>query len=205
MLQIVPESKAFGPCRRERSYQAGNTIVTETYYVYVIYGMLKDKLIKIDFECGTSFFSFNENNTIIPKNMIKEIFNINGHDSDLHINKNSVYTIDKGAVFKSKDFANKVLAKAQSLGYKVLLIKPWAGGGGDLDTTNDVIDQIGARFGCCVVGPFKTTESKYHYYPDLSGMNTLHYNDLGYAWFATALPHYVAKAENDQLKYIIPS
>ena len=116
MLQIVPESKAFGPCRRERTYQAGNTIVTETYYVYVIYGMLKDKLIKIDFECGTSSFSFNENSTIIPKNMIKEIFNINGSDSDLHINKNSAYTIDKGAVFKSKDFANKVLAKAQSLG-----------------------------------------------------------------------------------------
>lgn len=99
----------------------------------------------------------------------------------------------------------KIVAKAQSLGYKVLLIKPWTGGGGDLDTTNSVIEQIGARFGCCVVGPFKTKESKYHYYPDLSGSNTLHYNDLGYAWFATALPYYVSRAENAQLKYIIPS
>lgn len=99
----------------------------------------------------------------------------------------------------------KIVAKAQSLGYKVLLIKPWAGGGGDLDTTNNVIDQIGTRFGCCVIGPFKTTETKYHYYPDLSGSNTLHYNDLGYAWFATALPYYVSRANNAQLKYIIPS
>lgn len=99
----------------------------------------------------------------------------------------------------------KIVAKAQSLGYKVLLVKPWAGGGGDLPTTQDVIDQIGARFGCCVIGPFHTSEIKYHYYPDLSGSNSLHYNDLGYAWFATALPYYVSKADNNQLKYIIPS
>lgn len=99
----------------------------------------------------------------------------------------------------------KIVAKAQSLGYKVMLIKPWAGGGDSLATTQDVIDQIGARFGCCVVEPFHTDDMAYHYWPNLSGNNQLHYNDLGYAWFATALPYYASRAGSDQLKYIIPS
>ena len=97
------------------------------------------------------------------------------------------------------------MSKLQTLGYKVLLIKIYAGGGDDIETTNDVIDQIATRFGCAVVEAFYESSMKYHYYPDLSGRNTLHYNDLGYAWFASALIEKVQKLPNDVLKYIIPT
>lgn len=93
----------------------------------------------------------------------------------------------------------------QSLGYKILLIKISDGGGDSLATTNDVIGQIASRFGCAVVDAFKNTAYKYHYYPDLSGRNSVHYNDLGYAWFASALIEKVQKLPSDVLKYIIPA
>ena len=98
----------------------------------------------------------------------------------------------------------KIVAKAQSLGYKVMLLKNSDGSVGTVATTQMVIGKIGARFGCCVVEPFRTTEAKYHYWPNLQGLNQLHYNDLGYAWFASVLPYHVSKAGNAQLKYIIP-
>ena len=98
----------------------------------------------------------------------------------------------------------KYVQKLQSLGYKVLLIKPWVSSG-NLTTTNLVISQIGTRFGAAVLEPFHTSDTKYHYYPDLSGSNSIHYNDLGYAWFASMLLTKVAKLDNSQMKYLIPS
>ena len=102
----------------------------------------------------------------------------------------------------------KIIAKAQSIGYKVMLLKPWStSGSGDssLEHTNATIDSAGSRFGCAVVEPFRASDIKYHYYPDLSGSNNVHYNDLGYAWFATKLISEVTKLGNDNMKFIIPS
>lgn len=105
------------------------------------------------------------------------------------------------------DYA-KWVNKLQGLGYKVLLIKPWSGGGGTpelLATTKAVISQIGTRFGCAVLDSFVNTDYKYHYYPDLSGRNSVHYNDLGYAWFASTLIKKASQLGTDQMKYLIPT
>lgn len=99
----------------------------------------------------------------------------------------------------------KWVDKLKTLGYKILLIKPWAGGGSDLTTTKLVIDKVGTRFGCAVLEDFHTTEAKYHYYPDLSGSNSLHYNDLGYAWFTSELIRHVSELASSQAKYLIPN
>jgi hypothetical protein len=99
----------------------------------------------------------------------------------------------------------KWIDKLITLGYKVLIVQPWAGGGDSLQTTQDVISQIATRFGCAVVSAFHSSDEKYHYYPDLSGQNSLHYNDLGYAWFASELIRHVSELSSSQAKYLIPN
>ena len=98
----------------------------------------------------------------------------------------------------------KYCDKLTTLGYKIALVKPWAtGGGADLATTKAVIDQVGTRFSCCVVESFSTIEEKYHMWPNLEGSNSLHYNDLGYSWFASILP--VKLSESSTLAKILPT
>lgn len=96
----------------------------------------------------------------------------------------------------------KIVAKAQAAGARVILIKIYATNG-DLTITNDVIDQIGARFKCAVVTPI-VLPLKYHYYPDYSGTNAVHLNDLGYAAFASSFINKVSVLSQDQMKLIIP-
>lgn len=71
------------------------------------------------------------------------------------------------------------------VGARVLLIHVKKGD--DLYTTNAVIDKIGTKFGAAVVEVPGLWDNKYHSYPDGSGANTVHYNDLGYAAFAETL------------------
>ena len=98
----------------------------------------------------------------------------------------------------------KIVAKLQSLGYKVLLVRPYAvSSPGDLATTQDVVNQVATRFNCSVVGPIQNTSMEFHYYPDRSGYNGPHFNDLGYSWFAHKLVDMVASL-GDNLKFIIP-
>ena len=98
----------------------------------------------------------------------------------------------------------KWVNKLQDLGYKVLLIKCWAvGTGASLETTNSVIEQIGTRFGCAVLDKIENNESQYHYWPSREGTNQVHYNDLGYAWFASELIKRVSNL-GEGLKYILP-
>ena len=100
----------------------------------------------------------------------------------------------------------KIISKLQELGYKIILIQPFAvGQTSDLTITKKVVTDAGTRFGCAVVQSFRTTEDKYHYYPDGSGKNTLHYNDFGYSWFAYTLCEKVNNLDNDNMKLIIPS
>ena len=100
----------------------------------------------------------------------------------------------------------KMVAKFIANGAKVLLVKCYATGGGpDLATTNSVISQIATRFKCGIVENDRLTNMAYHYYPDLSGSNGVHYNDLGYAAFTSQLMHNVNKMNPDYLKYLIPN
>ena len=99
----------------------------------------------------------------------------------------------------------KIVAKCQELGMKVLLLKVWATSGSmGVETTNSVITQIGTRFGCAVVDSINLSDMKYHYYPDLSGYNRVHYNDLGYSAFTDELIKKISKLEVNQMKLIIP-
>ena len=98
----------------------------------------------------------------------------------------------------------KIVDKFISLGAKILLLKPFGGGGSSLETTKLVVEKIAARFGCSVMQAPRDGSDKYHCYPDLSGTNWLHFNDLGYSWFASALISDLTNLDNDNLKHIVP-
>ena len=96
--------------------------------------------------------------------------------------------------------------KLKGLGYKVLCIRPWVGGGtgdSDLAHTKLAIEHIAQRFGCAYMDAPFTKDKQYHYYSDLSGADTVHYNDLGYAWFASQLVNKIAELTSEQLKYLV--
>lgn len=98
----------------------------------------------------------------------------------------------------------KIIAKLQDLGYKIVLIKPYIGGG-NLSVTQDVISQCGSRFHVCVLEPMRNDDLKYHYWPSLLGSDTPHFNDFGYCQFASFVLSRLASAPTDQMKWIIPS
>ena len=102
----------------------------------------------------------------------------------------------------------RFVQKFQSLGYKVLLLKCWTTSGtgdSDLTHTNSAINHIATRFGCSVMDVPVSANLKYHYYPDLSGYNGVHYNDLGYSWFASQLIQKIGQLPVEQMKWIIPN
>ena len=102
----------------------------------------------------------------------------------------------------------RFVQKMQSLGYKILLLRPYASSGtgnANLANTKRAIDAIGARFKCAVMDAPYNTENKYHYYPDLSGKNMVHYNDLGYAWFANQVILNSGELESSQMSLLIPN
>lgn len=102
----------------------------------------------------------------------------------------------------------RFIKRFQDLGYKVLLLNIWATSGtGDssLANTQEAIRHIAERFQCAVMDAPVTGAMEYHYYPDLSGYNGVHYNDLGYSWFASQLINKVGKLSTDQIKWIIPN
>lgn len=69
---------------------------------------------------------------------------------------------------------------------------------------NAVIDKIGARFNCAVVDVPYLSDNKYHYWPDGTGTNPLHYNDFGYAAWTESLIRNVGALPTDMMKLIIP-
>ena len=98
----------------------------------------------------------------------------------------------------------KMVAKSLEVGARVLLIKIHHGGGGDTFLTNDVIDKIAAKFSVAVVDVPELQERKYHAFPDNTGTNDLHYNDLGYAAFAEALIRNVGNLSDEMAVRLIP-
>ncbi len=97
----------------------------------------------------------------------------------------------------------KIVQKFKDVGARVLLVKCYAST--NLETTNSVIQQIAERFGCAYIENKELTDLKYHYYPNLSGSNSPHYNDLGYSAFAHYLINQVASLPEAIAKYIIPA
>lgn len=93
----------------------------------------------------------------------------------------------------------KIVAKYQENNAKIILVKTY-----NSDVTNSVIEQIATRFGCGLIDNERLTNLKYHYYPDYSGYNSLHYNDLGYSALANLIIHNISKMDENYMKYIIP-
>ena len=82
----------------------------------------------------------------------------------------------------------KILQTIKNMGDVAVLVHIYGGGGDSgVDGTNEVIDKFGERYGFAVLDNEKLLDQCYHVYPDRSGMNNLHYNDLGYAVFAGRL------------------
>lgn len=92
---------------------------------------------------------------------------------------------------------------------KVVLVLPWANSGqagvSDLEITQRVIRQVGARFNIPVVDPINLADNKYHMYPDLSGRNVVHMNDLGYTAFAEVLMEKISSMSDMNLRRLIPN
>lgn len=105
----------------------------------------------------------------------------------------------------------RIINKFVTLGAKILLILPHTVGTSDpehvsYDTTINALMDMVEKFDCAYVDDAEIYNSadKYHLYPDLSGRNSLHYNDLGYAYFASSLIDKAGKMESNNMKYIIP-
>jgi len=98
----------------------------------------------------------------------------------------------------------KMVAKSLEVGARVLLIKIHHGGGGDTFITNNVIDKIAEKFNVAVVNVPELLERKYHAFPDNTGINDLHLNDLGYAAFAEALIRNVGNLPDEMMVRLIP-
>lgn len=102
----------------------------------------------------------------------------------------------------------RFVQKLQSLGTKVLLLRIWAtsgSGASSLTNTNNAITHIAERFNCAVIDVPVNRELQYHYYPNLSGSNGVHYNDLGYSWFASNLMQKIGELDTNQMKLLIPN
>jgi len=99
----------------------------------------------------------------------------------------------------------KGVAKFLSVGAKVILLNIHRGGGSDVFGTNKVINKIAEYFNVAVVDIPFLKEHKYRAYPDNSGEDSVHYNDLGYAVFTDRLIRNVGDLDDDMLVRLIPS
>lgn len=99
----------------------------------------------------------------------------------------------------------KIVKKALDVGARVLLVKIHHGGGtGGAQVTNRAIDDVAERFNVAVVDVPFLDDLKYHSYPDGTGYNDLHYNDLGYSAFADSLIKNVGFLPTSMMTRLIP-
>lgn len=96
----------------------------------------------------------------------------------------------------------KILQRIKDLGQKAILIKIYVTNG-DLNTTNSVIEQFGERYNFPVIDAIKYYEDCYHYYPDKTGTNGVHYNDLGYSRFANTLIQKINNLDETMLTRLV--
>lgn len=103
----------------------------------------------------------------------------------------------------------RIVKTFYDLGCSVLLLKPWSKGTNEETTlagTHNVIDGVAQRYGCAVLkaGDITSNDFKYHCFPTINGVNPLHLNELGYAYFASSLIHAVANLPDSQMQYLMP-
>lgn len=98
----------------------------------------------------------------------------------------------------------RIVKTFYDFGCNILLIKPWTGG--TLADTHAVIDGLAERYGCATIkaGDIKSNNFKYHCFPTLNGENLLHFNELGYAHFASAIIDAVNEMTDENMKYLVP-
>ncbi len=80
----------------------------------------------------------------------------------------------------------RIINAYKEVGAKIVLVKCYKSSK-DVPTVNSVIEKLAERFECAVVENEYFAEDLYHYFPDGTGKNGLHYNDLGYMQFAKQL------------------
>lgn len=104
-------------------------------------------------------------------------------------------TIETDCVGTNPDnFANtntgqygRILQTIYNNGDRAVLIKPWAGL--NVNITKEVVDKFALKYSFAAIDintPERSNEW-YHKFPDGSGLNGLHFNDLGYAWMANEI------------------
>lgn len=96
----------------------------------------------------------------------------------------------------------RILQRIKDLGQKAVLIKIYVTNA-DVDVTNSVIEKFGQRYGFPVIDAIKYYENCYHYYPDKTGTNGVHYNDLGYSKFANTLIQKINNLDETMLTRLV--
>ena len=91
----------------------------------------------------------------------------------------------------------KMLEGIKNIGAKALLLKPWTTTG-NLSTTKKVIDDFAKRYNFASLQVENIDDSCYHRWPSGTGVNSVHFNDLGYAKFAYALINWIGKLSPDE-------
>lgn len=98
----------------------------------------------------------------------------------------------------------KIIQKLLDNNSKVIIVRCYENSS-TFDTTNYVLDKMAERFNVAIVKNERLTNDLYHYYPDLTGTNFVHYNDLGYEVFTEELIHNISNLSDDMLKRIFPA
>ena len=152
---------------------------------------------------STNWWNTYENSIVSKTNQLTIIY--------LGANAGFTDTVDEDVVGSNYQlYANtntgnyaKIIKKSLDVGSKVLLVKCYASSG-NLTTTNSVIEQLATKFNVAVIDNEKLTANKYHYYPDLSGTNSTHYNDLGYQAFTEQLIKNASELSDAMIERIFP-
>ena len=100
----------------------------------------------------------------------------------------------------------KILQRIKNLGKKAVLIHVYAASGSTVAITNSVINQFGQRFSFPVIElGSERTMPIYHYYPDGTGSNVVHFNDYGYCWEANEINNLVNNLPDADKLNIFPA
>ena len=97
----------------------------------------------------------------------------------------------------------KIIKKSLDVGSKVILIKCYAPSI-SIETINKTIEDLAQKFNVVVVDNEKLTDNLYHYFPDLTGTNGVHYNDLGYEVFTEQLINNINNLSNEMKSKLLP-
>lgn len=93
-------------------------------------------------------------------------------------------------------YYGRILQTINNNGGKAILVKVYASSS-SVNETNQAIEALANRFNCAYVENARFSEDCYHLYADGSGLNEVHYNDMGYAVFAEYLLNQIGTMSSD--------